>query len=92
MIDTEFLQMTLVGYSTPVEPKFFVNSGKLNLAWAGRSKAGWTVGPIAEPKPKQAMSAAARRRIALAQEAMGCVSCEQECRGRCAVLKGWDEK
>jgi hypothetical protein len=66
MIDTEILQMALVGLNirrAEVLRAIEAIEGRLG----GRSKAGWTEGPTAEAKPKHKISAAARKRIVLAQ-------------------------
>jgi hypothetical protein len=65
MIDTELLEMALVGLNARrAEVLRLIQTIEGRLG--GRSKAGLNVGPTAEPK--HTISAAARRRIAMAQK------------------------
>jgi hypothetical protein len=67
MIDTGILEMALVGPNTR-RAEVLRAIGEIEGRLGGRSKAVSTADPTAEPKPKHTLSAAARRRITLAQK------------------------
>ena len=86
MIDTELLQMALVGLNAR-RAEVLRAIEEIEGRLGGRSKAGSTADPIAEAKPKHRISVRGEKaHRGSAKEAMGCVSCEEECRGRCSVL------